>query len=345
MKKYPKVYHSQRREVNWEKYEMEEEIVEQEKVDGKNFRIGIGRNLVPQFGSRKQDDDSQSFSIKTYKKIMEHIVHTLATVGVQEVLGALFEELDKICNKKITKMIIFGEYLSKPREQILYYENIPKNHLAVFDIALVSNAEFTMLHPTTVMFQEIVEALGVDTVELLYDGPSRVAMQDVFTWAKKDIQDESFLGGQKREGVVFKNYSWFEQATRFQSLAEETNLHMVKFVREEFAEALSGTRDRDKSKKGNLNEIGFILEYVMTNYITKGRVQKAVMRLEEEHGRGKIDRAYTGSVIGAVFQDILAEENSMIEKMLMKAFTKRMKKHAPLVVQFFQEIQEEELFK
>jgi len=339
MKKYPKVKHplgSNAKYIQWERFESGAQIVLEEKIDGSNFRIGINKDGTVQFGSRTQDETDDSFSKKTFRPIIDYVTKHMDSWNVREKMMNTLESME------YDSIIIFGEYLSKPRHSTLYYERIPKNYLAVFDIAAIRDGTFTMLHPECELFDSIVKLMDFDKVPILFSGKSECAMQDLFTWAREEHKVESYLGGQMREGVIFKNYEPYHDGEFWQSLGEETILPMVKFVREEFKEALSGVANKDKTKKGSA-DIDEIVQYIMESYITKGRVQKSIMKLEEQHGRGKIDRQYTGSVIGDVFQDILAEQKEEIDKLLHRAFNKRMNKHAGLIRELFFQILEENL--
>jgi hypothetical protein len=83
----------------------------------------------------------------------------------------------------------------------------------------------------------------------------------------------------------------------------------------------------------------------MNKFITKGRIKKSIMRLEELYGRGEIDIQKTGEVIKDVFIDILIEEKEFIDKQLMKLFRHHMKGWASKVVDLFHQVLEEEMLK
>jgi hypothetical protein len=90
----------------------------------------------------------------------------------------------------------YGEYFQKPKHNCLKYNNIPKNHIALF-------GAIDKAHKCTPMegLQVYADFLGIDIVKSIYYGiifrPSGLT---------KFLERESMLGGTKIEGIVVKNY-------------------------------------------------------------------------------------------------------------------------------------------
>jgi len=325
----------------------DEEIVIQEKVDGKNFRIQLeftgfrdinGFMIPTQFGSRNVHYKDEQFDFNTYHKAIEHINRKVFLKETRDKLMSVMHNLTDHMGKNIFGFVIFAEYLSKPREGILYYGQTPSNYLAVFDITvydIVGN--FTMLHPKSQAFNIIPKILDIDTVPLLYSG-NGMDKDRLIELSKSFIEEKSYLGEQKREGVVIKNYYYYDDYKRFQTVGTDPILPMVKIVREDFKESLSGSTDMDKSAKGRIKTVKDVVTYIGDKYITKGRVYKSIMRLEEIYGRGTIDITKTGELISEVYKDIMEEESAHINKLLMRLFKMNIKQLAPKIVDIFKGI-------
>lgn len=173
-----------------------------------------------------------------------------------------------------------GEYLSRPKHNVLAYERTPRGLIAVFDVdgcpndtrALASMADLEYVEP--VYFYSL-DALRLADYQLLLDAPS-------------------MLGG-IREGVVIKNYAKDQYA---------------KIVRDQFKELRTGrpgVRPEAPAKA-----IGHY-------YATPGRWQKAVQHLRDD-GRLLGSMADMRALIDEIRADVRAEHEQDIRDALWEAF-------------------------
>ena len=174
-----------------------------------------------------------------------------------------------------------AEYLQKPKHNTLAYDRTPDKHLALFDInsgqeqylnyaAKIEEAERLQL--------EVVPCFPLSSVS---EASTLLSLLDC----------PSFLGGQKVEGVVVKNYSRF---------TPDGKAMMGKFVSEAFKE-IHGKDWKDR----NPNRAD-IRESITASLRTPARWQKAVQHLTEtgelEHSPRDI-----GLLIGEVRVDVQCE--------------------------------------
>jgi hypothetical protein len=91
-----------------------------------------------------------------------------------------------------------GEYLRKPKHNVLKYDRVPVGHVAIFDIAV--SEESYLPYP-----EMAVEAkrLGLEPVPQLVESMHLSTTEQV----ENLLKIESFLGGTTVEGLVFKRYS------------------------------------------------------------------------------------------------------------------------------------------
>jgi len=110
------------------------------------------------------------------------------------------EYVKSIADKLDDSVMYYGEYMNKPRHNTLKYETIPLNHIALFNVVkcgqwVTSREE--MVEEAAKIDMGIVPLIS--TFEM-HDGKFDT---DIL---KAMLETESFLGGQKIEGVVVKNY-------------------------------------------------------------------------------------------------------------------------------------------
>lgn len=185
-----------------------------------------------------------------------------------------------------------GEYLQKPKHNGLAYDRIPARHVMLFDID-------TGLEMYVTPDERRAEAgrIGLESVPVVYAGTID-SPRDIFAL----MEGVSCLGGQKPEGLVFKNYH---------RAGPDKKLMMGKHVSEEFKEV-----QRDEWKKENPKS-GDILEILGEKYRTPARWNKAVQHLRE---RGE----YEGSprdisaLLKEVQNDVTAECADEIREQLYR---------------------------
>ena len=190
----------------------------------------------------------------------------------------------------------YCEYLRKPKHNVLGYDYIPKNHLALFGMTI--NGSFVKDWFT---LQAYANDFHIDVVPCIFRG--MVTDPEMLL---KMLEHESFLGGQKIEGVVVKNYD-----RPFLLGGQPIPLMAGKYVSEKFKE-----RHNKDWKKGNRKGK---FELFKEGFRTEARWQKAVQHLRELDLLTNSPKDI-GQLIKNVQFDIEAEEEDNIRNWLYKEF-------------------------
>lgn len=185
-----------------------------------------------------------------------------------------------------------GEYLQKPKHNILAYSTLPDNHIALFDIQ-------TGLEAYLSYDEKLAEArrIGVSCVPVLAYGKVN-SLEELL----KLLELESFLGGTKIEGFVVKNYNLF---TVMKEVA------MGKYVSEAFKEVNKANWKASKKQD--------ILFQIIAAYSTEVRWHKAVQHLQEAGSLEGSPRDI-GLLISEVPRDIMEEAKEEICELLWNRF-------------------------
>jgi hypothetical protein len=155
--------------------------------------------------------------------------------------------------------IFRGEYLSKPKHNILCYDRIPKQNIIIFDIEAGDGSK--AYFPPDVV-RNIAEKQGFEVVPTLWEG----LYDDVdFDLINSLLKTRSILGGNLIEGIVIKCYS--------QRDANGDTL-MCKYVRDDFKEMNGGKKN--KTQVDIVNDIGAALA-------NRARFEKAVQHALEDN--------------------------------------------------------------
>ena len=191
----------------------------------------------------------------------------------------------------------YAEYLKKPKHNTLAYDRVPKNHLALF--GWICKGEWVDSHEA--LWSE-ADRLGVDVVPIIFHGRA-TDPTEIFDM----IDKVSFLGGQKIEGIVVKNYKKsFWIADRLFPIMSG------KYVSEKFKEVHGNTWKKENTGKGKW-------EVFIEKYRSEARWEKAIIHLTEagnlEHSPRDI-----GNLIKEVKSDIADEEKENIKDFLWQLF-------------------------
>jgi hypothetical protein len=208
-------------------------------------------------------------------------------------------ELGVVHIKKITFRLqpnwtYYAEYLQKPKHNILAYKRTPTNGLALFGIKKPGE-EFIEYHER---LAEHAADLEIDVVPLLYQGNS----MNVET-AMGLINQESYLGGQKVEGIVIKRYD-LEQWVGGVLFP----ITSAKYVSEKFKEKHNKDWKKEHTTPGKLEQLKESLR-------TEARWEKGVQHLREA-GIFEPDPRMIGLLIEEIRQDILNEELDYVQDVL-----------------------------
>lgn len=263
---YPKVFSIGHKAV---KQLFEEPVLIEEKVDGSIFSFGVGLDGVLRCRSKKKE-----VSIEAPDKMF-----ALAVQTAKELAPDLHRGWTYRC-----------EYLRKPKHNTLAYDRVPRKHLVLFDVD-------TGLEAYLNRDKKKLEAafLGLEVVPWLFWGRVK-SMDEVLAL----LNEQSFLGGQKVEGIVVKNYARF---------GPDGKALMGKYVSEEFKEVhRKSWKDRNPGGRD-------ILQRLVNGLKTEARWNKAVQHLRD---RGELlgSPHDIGPLIAEVKSDTMEEVADMMRDQL-----------------------------
>lgn len=195
------------------------------------------------------------------------------------------EELKSTLDQFPAGVTFRGEYLAKPKHNVMAYDRIPSRHIIIFDI----NPGLEMYMSPTEKRNLALE-LGFEVVPIIFEGMINDPQE-----IRAFLETESVLGGQKIEGVVLKpaNYDLF---------GRDKKVLMGKFVSEAFKEVHANEWKAEHATKGPKE----IVQLLALQYATPARWQKALIHLREE---GKITDSPKDieGLMAAVPDDVLKE--------------------------------------
>lgn len=185
-----------------------------------------------------------------------------------------------------------GEYLSKPKHNVLCYERTPAKFIILFDIMREGAEDYL---PRAEKEAEAAR-VGLEVVPVVFQG--RVESVEMLRGLLDTV---SVLGKQKVEGVVCKNYSRF---------GIDGKPLMGKFVSEEFKETHAA--EWKSENPSGLDVVGLITQSLRT----PARWAKAVQHLKEA---GKLEQSPRdiGPLIAEVKRDIKEECRDEITERLL----------------------------
>lgn len=243
-----------------------------EKVDGSQFGFGIVEGeLIVRSKGKVQDLDNPD---KMFRLGVEYV----KSIKDQLTEGAFY----------------YGEYLEKAKHNVLAYDRIPRNNIALFGVKMAG--EF---RPYEFIAHE-AERLHIDIVPLIYKGKSNPEH------VLELVEGISFLGGQEREGVVVKSYREWEWMRFYYTVMAG------KYVTEKFKEVHRNNWSKENTGKGKF-------ESMAEQYAVPARYMKAVQHLKE---RGELEGTPRdiGKLMKEVKNDITEEEKENIKTQLWAIF-------------------------
>lgn len=153
-----------------------------------------------------------------------------------------------------------GEYLAKPKHNVLNYDRTPKGCIILFD---VDTGDQSYLNSEDKRAE--AERIGLECVPELYRGriedPAKL---------RELLDTMSVLGGHKVEGVVIK-------PAAYNLFGRDKKCLMAKFVSEEFKETHARTWTKEHATASRTD----VLALIATRYNTAARWAKARIHLEE----------------------------------------------------------------
>jgi hypothetical protein len=197
---------------------------------------------------------------------------------------------------------IFGETLAKPKHNTLKYAQVPKGHLALWGGYDGSNDHWL----THAQLTNLADDLGVDVVPLIAVRKDAGAITlDVLD---ELLDQESYLGGTKIEGLVFKNYEQDNQ------IGDEYIPFLAgKYVSEKFKEKMG-----QKSRKSH-DPLGDYFD----SFRTEARWLKAVQHLRES-GTLTLSPKDIGPLMQELHKDLVEEHKEEVMEWL---YNKHLREH------------------
>ncbi len=191
----------------------------------------------------------------------------------------------------------YGEYLDKPKHNVLAYERVPRGHIALFGI---SDARRETMLGGYDLLAEWADKFGLDTAPLIHSGKADV------DFVLSLLDRTSILGTEKIEGVVVKNYKDCHIADRVYPIMA------AKYVSEKFKEVHAKSWGSEHTHKGKW-------EAFKGRFRAEARWQKAVQHLRDD-GMLLGEPKDIGALIKEVQRDITDEEIDAIKDFLWREF-------------------------
>lgn len=243
-------------------------VVVQEKYDGSQFSFQLqGADLIFRSKGKVIDPDHPE---KMFAPVMAAITDR----------GHLIK----------SDAIYRGEFLAKPKHNVLCYERVPKGHFVLFDIQVGSS------HLRAEEVVEIAKELDLEPAALFHSDTAPT-FEQLAAW----MSIPSTLGG-PIEGLVVKRYDRFDREGKFVSLklVSETFKEVHREAWKEIAPGQADVRDR-----------------LAATYATEARWAKAVQHLLEA-GQLTGTPKDIGSLVREAQMDLRLEEEGSIKDLLFK---------------------------
>jgi len=263
------------------------EVIIQEKIDGSQFRFGI--------------DENGNLSVGTKGTIITHPDENKMFKQGSEYIFSIEDKIKYYGND----LYLYGEYLQKPKHNVLCYEKIPNNHIVLFD---------GILHGKYLSREELAEIaknLEIDLIPELFRGTLKDranggGFTNPLDFLKRIIETTpSYLGNELIEGVVIKNYN------QTIMLGGQVYPLFTKYVRESFKERHNIEWKTNQPKEN--------IDSYIQGFKNDNRWQKAVLHLKEKQLLTNSPKDI-GNLIKEVQEDILSEETENIKNYLFKTF-------------------------
>ncbi len=285
MKKYQKIIASYKPEVQdiWKG-----NIIVEEKIDGSQFRIEIDDQGNIQCGSRTQELG---------------LLDSMFKKGVDEMV----EVFNNYRAPKGTITYIYGEYLSKPKQNTIAYARVPKHNVIIFDVK--ENNKFLLYQQK----KTFADRFDLECVPILWSGDGREFTSEV---QDEILKKESILGHQSGfkhiEGIVVKAYDRYYNFNEYPQYKDNDFPWLsCKIVNDEF---------KEKNKEENPNR-GQKLQTLKDAYRTEARVIKAIQHCKEQ-GLIKGEMSDLQYIIPEMSKDIVEENKEDIKNALWRMFGK-----------------------
>ena len=214
-----------------------------------------------------------------------------------EVIARLFQ--DKALPPNI---VYYGEYLQKPKHNVLAYDSIPRNHIQLFGShSLCDDLWFSP------RMSPAISGDPFDDVPVLFKGK----VND-FEQFNQFLETDSVLGGQKIEGFVIKNYN--KQAMITENIISP--IMCAKYVSEKFKEKHNNNWRKENTGKGQW-------ETFCLQFRSEARFEKAVQHMRDDGNLTETPKDI-GGLIKEIQNDITEEEREAIKDRLWTLHSKEL---------------------
>ena len=245
-------------------------VVIEEKVDGSQFSFGVTVDDEVMCRSRGKDQYPDT------DKMFEQAIQTVLNLKGMLHPGWVYR----------------SEYLSKPKHNTLAYDRVPEKNIVIFDI---DTGDQSYLHPISKRVE--CDRIGLECVPYKFVGNDfggdMARMLDM-------LEDTSFLGGQKVEGLVIKAYDHYDRSGK---------VLMCKYVSEAFKEI--HVKDWKLRNKGGKD----VIESIVMGLRTTARWDKGLQHIKEA-GQLKDEVCDIGPLIKEIQTDVLEECKDQIKYLL-----------------------------
>lgn len=286
MNSFPKIFHLGDRSIQ---NIFEDNVEITEKLDGSQISWML---------------TSKGLKIRSKGSMIYDKTHYLREIKENDLFYPAIQVIFKLYEDKklVENFQYFGETFYKPKHNVLAYNSIPKNHIALFGILDDASLPYNWS-----MLNKIANYFDIGVVSLLYQGFCR--KENKSAWIEETFLNiESALGGPKIEGIVVKRFiDYFVGDKLFPIMAG-------KYVSESFKEIASSNWSKENTSKGKWIDF-------KESFRTEARWEKAVQFLREQNQLTGSPKDI-GPLIHRVSQDITEEEKENIKEFLWREFGK-----------------------
>lgn len=200
----------------------------------------------------------------------------------------------------------YGEYLRSNKHNILVYDQIPKNHIALYGFRNIEKDLFISYE----FIKNRAKMLDLDIVPLLFQG--KIESKEEL---KENLNRISFLGKAKIEGLVVKNYN-----KELLIGGQVIPILMGKYVSEDFKEVHN--KEWKSCNTGNGK-----FDVYKSQFCNTARWNKAIQHLRD---RGELTQSLKdiGPLLKEINVDIMDEEQDNIKTWLWNNFGKEVLREA-----------------
>jgi len=210
----------------------------------------------------------------------------------EKMFALAVESVKTLADKLHEGWVYRGEFLAKPKHNVLCYERVPKHNIILFDINTGDEVYLSREEK-----EAEAERIGMDVVPAIAQNTVLTSAGMLLSY----LDRESILGAQKVEGIVVKNYVRF---------GRDKKALMGKYVREDFKE-----KHAHEWKTANPSG-GDVIEALCIQMRNDKRWEKAIFHLRDK-GELESSPRDIGKLIAAVKEDISEEEREYIAKRLL----------------------------